>query len=126
MSARKRTLESFSFELVMTVVAIIALILIIAPSLVVLIVSFTSGFSLRFPPPGYSLRWYVELWNAWQLHLRRRTASSSRCGRRACPSCSASPLRWRSRGRGHCRRGCSIPSSCRRWCSPHWPSALPP
>jgi putative spermidine/putrescine transport system permease protein len=51
MSRRKRTLEAFSFELVMTVIAVIALIVIIAPSLVVLIVSFTSGFSLRFPPP---------------------------------------------------------------------------
>jgi putative spermidine/putrescine transport system permease protein len=36
---------------------------------VVIIVSFTSGFSLRFPPPGYSLRWYGELLNAWQLHF---------------------------------------------------------
>jgi len=69
MSGRKRTLEAFSFELVMTVIAIIALIIIIAPSLVVLIVSFTSGFSLRFPPPGYSLRWYAALVDAWQLHF---------------------------------------------------------
>jgi putative spermidine/putrescine transport system permease protein len=36
---------------------------------VVLIVSFTSGFSLRFPPPGYSLRWYAALLDAWQLHF---------------------------------------------------------
>ena len=55
MGGRKRTLEAISFEVVMTVIALIALILIIAPSLVVLIVSFTSGFSLKFPPPGYSL-----------------------------------------------------------------------
>jgi putative spermidine/putrescine transport system permease protein len=74
MSGRKRTLEAFSFELVMTLVAIIALILIIAPSLVVLIVSFTSGFSLRFPPPGYSLRWYAELWDAWQLHFAAKNS----------------------------------------------------
>lgn len=52
MSGRKRTLEAISFEFVMTVIAIIALIIIIAPSLVVLIVSFTSGFSLRFPRPA--------------------------------------------------------------------------
>jgi putative spermidine/putrescine transport system permease protein len=74
MSGRKRTLEAFSFELVMTVIAVIALIIIIAPSLVVLTVSFTSGFSLRFPPPGYSLRWYAELWNAWQLHFAAKNS----------------------------------------------------
>jgi putative spermidine/putrescine transport system permease protein len=30
---------------------------------VVLITSFTSGFSLKFLPPGYSTRWYLALWN---------------------------------------------------------------
>ena len=74
MSGRKRTLEAISFEFVMTVIAMIALIIIIAPSLVVLIVSFTSGFSLRFPPPGYSWRWYAELWNAWQLHFAAKNS----------------------------------------------------
>ena len=69
MGGRKRTWEAISFEVVMTVIALIALIVIIAPSLVVLIVSFTNGFSLKFPPPGYSARWYAELWNAWQLHF---------------------------------------------------------
>jgi putative spermidine/putrescine transport system permease protein len=44
MGGRKRTWEAVSFEFVMTVIALIALIVIIAPSLVVLIVSFTSGF----------------------------------------------------------------------------------
>ena len=68
MSRRKRTWEAVSFEAVMTVVALIALAIIIAPSLVVLIVSFTSGYSLKFPPPGYSL------WNAWQLHFAARNS----------------------------------------------------
>ena len=36
--------------------------LLIAPTVVVLITSFTSGFSLKFPPPGYSPRWYLALW----------------------------------------------------------------
>jgi putative spermidine/putrescine transport system permease protein len=74
MSSRKRTWEVVSFEVVMTAIALIALILIIAPSLVVLIVSFTSGFSLKFPPPGYSMRWYAELWDAWQLHFAARNS----------------------------------------------------
>ena len=45
MSQRKRTWEALSFEVVMTFIALIALVVIVAPSLVVLIVSFTSGFS---------------------------------------------------------------------------------
>jgi len=73
-SGRKRSFEAISFEVTMTVTALLALLLIIAPSLVVLIVSFTSGFSLKFPPPGYSARWYVELWNAWQLHFAARNS----------------------------------------------------
>ncbi len=73
-AGRKRTWEAMSFEVVMTVIALIAIVVIIAPSLVVLIVSFTSGFSLRFPPPGYSTRWYAELWNAWQLHFAARNS----------------------------------------------------
>jgi putative spermidine/putrescine transport system permease protein len=61
--------EALSFRLLMGLVAVLALALLVAPTAVVLIVSFTSGFSLRFPPPGYSLKWYVELWDAWQLHF---------------------------------------------------------
>ena len=74
MSGRKRSWETIGFEATMTAAALLALILIIAPSLVVLIVSFTSGFSLKFPPPGYSVRWYVELWDAWQLHFAARNS----------------------------------------------------
>ncbi|CCD97941.1 ABC transporter permease [Bradyrhizobium sp. STM 3809] len=74
MSRRQRNWEALSFQIVMTVIAMLALILIVSPSLVVLIVSFTSGFSLKFPPPGYSTRWYVELWNAWQLQFAARNS----------------------------------------------------
>lgn len=74
MGGRKRTWEAISYEVVMTLIAVIAIVVIIAPSLVVIIVSFTNGFSLRFPPPGYSVRWYVELWNAWQLHFAAKNS----------------------------------------------------
>ncbi len=47
----------------------LTLVLLVAPTLVVLIVSFTDGFSLKFPPPGYSLKWYAELIDASQLHF---------------------------------------------------------
>ena len=50
------------------------LILLIAPSLVVIAVSFTSGFSLKFPPPGYSFRWYAALVDAWQLQFAAKNS----------------------------------------------------
>jgi putative spermidine/putrescine transport system permease protein len=37
------------------------MLLLLAPTLVVLIISFTGGITLKFPPPSWSLRWYVEL-----------------------------------------------------------------
>ena len=61
--------EAWSFRLVMGTLAGVALVLLSAPTLVVLIVSFTSGLSLRFPPPGFSLRWYAALLDASGLQF---------------------------------------------------------
>ena len=69
MSARREGLESASFSAVMWGLFALCFLLLVMPTLVVVIVSFTSGFSLKFPPPGYSLRWYGELLEAWQLHF---------------------------------------------------------
>ena len=54
--------ERRSFAGLLGLLAVAAGVLLIAPTLVVLITSFTNGFSLKFPPPGYSPRWYVALW----------------------------------------------------------------
>jgi putative spermidine/putrescine transport system permease protein len=54
--------ERRSFGGLLGLLAVAAGVLLIAPTLVVLITSFTSGFSLKFPPPGYSVRWYQALW----------------------------------------------------------------
>ncbi|MFO0232669.1 MAG: ABC transporter permease [Burkholderiales bacterium] len=56
-------LERRSFGLVFGVLAAISVVLLMAPTVIVLITSFTSGFSLKFPPPGWSPRWYLALWN---------------------------------------------------------------
>jgi len=55
--------ERRSFWIVFGVLGVLAGVLLLAPTVVVLITSFTSGFSLKFPPPGYSPRWYAALWN---------------------------------------------------------------
>src|SRR5438270_2070215 len=61
--------DSISFHGVMVLLALGCIVILISPTLIVIIVSFTNGFSLKFPPPGYSLRWYAALIDAWQLHF---------------------------------------------------------
>ena len=69
MNARRINIGSISFSLAMGFLAILAVVLLVTPTIVVIVVSFTSSYSLRFPPPGYSLRWYAALGDAWQLQF---------------------------------------------------------
>jgi putative spermidine/putrescine transport system permease protein len=55
--------ERSSFETIMVLLAAVGIVLLIAPTIIVLITSFTNAFSLKFPPPGWSTKWYVALWN---------------------------------------------------------------
>ena len=59
--------ERRSFWAVFGVLGVFAGLLLLAPTVVVLITSFTSGYSLKFPPPGYSTRWYQALWESPEL-----------------------------------------------------------
>jgi len=45
----------------------VAIVFLIAPTALVLLTSFTSSPALKFPPPGYSLRWYAALLDAEQM-----------------------------------------------------------
>lgn len=70
-------IERGSFNLAIGVLAATGILLLVAPTIVVLITSFTNGFSLKFPPPGYSLRWYEalftqspEIWRAARLSVQ--------------------------------------------------------
>jgi putative spermidine/putrescine transport system permease protein len=65
----RRGLDWWTFHGAMLALAAISFLLLVGPTLVVVIVSFTSGFSLRFPPPGFSLKWYAALSDAWQLQF---------------------------------------------------------
>ena len=67
--AHRIDFSTFVFRTTLTLLALITLILLIAPTAVVVIVSFTDSYSLKFPPQAYSTRWYVELWDASQLHF---------------------------------------------------------
>lgn len=62
-------------SLLLRFVVLIAMILILAPIFIVLVVAFSAGESLSFPPPGFSLRWFVaffqisEMRNAFVLSI---------------------------------------------------------
>lgn len=58
--------------------------MLVGPSLIVLLTSFTAGYSLRFPPAGLSLRWYAallhdspEIVQAFLLSLRLAAAATA-------------------------------------------------
>ena len=59
--------DALSINVLFGLLAGVALIFLVAPTVVVLVTSFTSSQSLRFPPPGFSLRWYVALLDADQM-----------------------------------------------------------
>lgn len=65
--ARAFDLEALSFRLVMGGLAALAVVLLVAPTVIVLMTSVTSSPSLRFPPDGFSLRWYAALGEAYQM-----------------------------------------------------------
>ncbi|MCP3371809.1 ABC transporter permease [Bradyrhizobium cajani] len=44
-------------------VTAILIALILAPIAIVVVMSFTAASTLQFPPPGFSLRWYLEVWH---------------------------------------------------------------
>ena len=69
MMAHQKDLSTILFRGSLGLLAALTVVLLIAPTAVVLIVSFTDGYSLKFPPVSYSTRWYVELWNASHLHF---------------------------------------------------------
>ena len=59
--------DALSLKLVFGAATAIAGVVLIAPSLVILVTSFTDSASLRFPPTGFSLRWYRALLDADQM-----------------------------------------------------------
>ena len=54
-------LRNAAWQTIVTGLAVFAMILLVAPTIVVVVMSFTGDFTLRFPPRSWSVRWYVEL-----------------------------------------------------------------
>jgi putative spermidine/putrescine transport system permease protein len=61
--SRGSLLERWSFGIALGMLGGIAMLLLVLPTVIVLVTSFTNAYSLKFPPPGYSTRWYEALWN---------------------------------------------------------------
>src|SRR5262249_2869879 len=61
MAAPKHSLdwEAISLRLVFGALAAVAILFLVGPTLIMLLTSFTASQSLKFPPDGLSLRWYV-------------------------------------------------------------------
>ncbi|WP_454688543.1 ABC transporter permease [Achromobacter aloeverae] len=84
-------------------ISLFALAVLVLPTVVILVTSFTSSESLQFPPPGYSLRWYRELLDADQMQQAAwtslvlafwTTALSAVLGTAAALGLSAGKSRW--------------------------------
>jgi putative spermidine/putrescine transport system permease protein len=60
-------IEYWSLRVAFGLLAAVAMIFLVAPTLIVLLTSFTATESLKFPPDGYSLRWYLALIDADQM-----------------------------------------------------------
>ena len=56
-----------SFAAVFGLVATITVVVLVGPTLVILLLSFTGEESLHFPPTSYSLRWYAALLDANEI-----------------------------------------------------------
>jgi putative spermidine/putrescine transport system permease protein len=59
--------EAASLRLVFVALTVFAMVFLIVPTVIVLITSLTASESLKFPPPGLSLRWYYALLDADQM-----------------------------------------------------------
>lgn len=59
--------QALSFKLVFGLIALIAILALVAPTAIILILSFAGEETLRFPPQSLSLRWYAALLDANEL-----------------------------------------------------------
>lgn len=66
-ASRRPDLEALSFGLAIAAVSAVSIVFLVAPTLILLLTSFTDSESLKFPPAGYSWRWYAALVDADQL-----------------------------------------------------------
>jgi len=63
----QRSLMDRFYSGIVGAIAGFGMLVLLAPTLVVVIISFTGGITLKFPPPSWSTRWYGELLNSREI-----------------------------------------------------------
>ena len=74
---RRHSFADLSYSLVVGALATLALLIIVAPVVIVLTTSFTEGRSLKFPPTGFSLQWYEALFDVSKSRQIHRAVYNS-------------------------------------------------
>ena len=74
---RRQSFPDLSYGLVIGGIAILAVLIIVAPVVIVLMTSFTEGRSLKFPPTGFSFGWYEQLFDPAKSRQIHRAAGNS-------------------------------------------------
>ncbi|WP_312608317.1 ABC transporter permease [Agrobacterium pusense] len=59
--------DVISFRTIFIVIAVTSIFVMTFPTIVILMLSFTSEETLKFPPSGYSIRWYAALIDANEI-----------------------------------------------------------
>jgi putative spermidine/putrescine transport system permease protein len=102
-SAQRAGFDVRSQHIVFGILTGIAVLFLIVPTIVMLLTSFTASESLRFPPQGYSLRWYKALLDADQMQAAAWSSLivatwtmliSVALGTSAALAIARSPSRW--------------------------------
>ncbi len=74
---QQSTWRDRSYQLVVGVLATLAILVLVGPVIVVLLTSLTTSASLKFPPPGLSPRWYFALFDSVNSHHIHTAAYNS-------------------------------------------------
>lgn len=74
---RRRSADELAYVLVIGILAAIALLILVGPVLVVLATSFTDSRTIRFPPQGFSIRWYELLLDEVRSRQIHRAAGNT-------------------------------------------------
>jgi len=75
--SRRNTARDLSHDLVIYLLAATALIILIAPVIIVLVTSLTDSQTLQFPPKSFSFKWYEQLFDPFESQPIHRAAMNS-------------------------------------------------
>ena len=69
--------DAVSYAVVVRGLSALGILILLGPIVIVVTISFTDALALRFPPPGYSMRWYLALFDVEKSAEIQRAALNS-------------------------------------------------